>query len=424
MGVKELNEVTIKNYKESRYIVSIMFLLSLYSFFGYLLPSSASYFTLVTLIIALIFYLIIERNIIISYNQLFIIFIIIIFMLIQLLLAGYSIFPVSSMKVAINKSAIMVIGALFYIHKNWYKNGIRIMFIFSCVHTAFTIISYLLPLSFNNIIMPIIPEHIATTISQFMSRDVYPGITNQTGRNAFYISIGIAILFCIFTTHNIKYNRIKYISFALFLLALLLTGKRGHLVANIISMLFVSGFYAKSKGNSSFLKLFKVAILLCFISFVLIFLFPEAAVPFLRFFLKRGGDQTSGRIYLYINAIRLFEQKPILGWGTGVFSNLFGIGVHNIYLQLLSENGLIGFVLISLILLINLVHTLKAIRLTLINGQSNSIKYLLFSLYIQVFFMTYGLTGNPFNDGFILIIYFVASSISYTLKEPEKYKCL
>ena len=92
MGVKELNEVTIKNYKESRYIVSIMFLLSLYSFFGYLLPSSASYFTLVTLIIALIFYLIIERNIIISYNQLFIIFIIIIFMLIQLLLADIQYF--------------------------------------------------------------------------------------------------------------------------------------------------------------------------------------------------------------------------------------------------------------------------------------------------------------------------------------------
>ena len=51
-----------------------------------------------------------------------------------------------------------------------------------------------------------------------------------------------------------------------------------------------------------------------FTSFVLIFLFPEAAAPFLRF-LKRGGDQTSGRIYLYINAIRLLNKNQF--WDGG-----------------------------------------------------------------------------------------------------------
>ena len=106
------------------------------------------------------------------------------------------------MKVAINKSAIMVINALFYIHKNWYKIGLNYVY-FSCVHGV-TIISYLLPLSFNNIIMPIIPEHIATT-SYSYARDVYPGITNQTDEMLLYFNRHCNIIF-IFTTHNIKYK--------------------------------------------------------------------------------------------------------------------------------------------------------------------------------------------------------------------------
>ena len=91
----------------------------------------------------------------------------------------------------------------------------------------------------------------------------------------------------------------------------------------------------------------------------LFLLFPESSAPIIKFIERQGGDQTSGRITLYINALEMFKQKPILGWGSGVFANLYGIGTHNIYLQLLAENGLIGFILFVTLLFINLSTTIK-----------------------------------------------------------------
>src|SRR5699024_6737609 len=66
-----------------------------------------------------------------------------------------------------------------------------------------------------------------------------------------------------------------------------------------------------------------------------------------------GEDITSGRIYLYEHAFKLFNESPILGIGWRRFQEL-SVGVinldrgshpHNIYFQLLTELGIIGFVL-------------------------------------------------------------------------------
>ncbi len=49
-------------------------------------------------------------------------------------------------------------------------------------------------------------------------------------------------------------------------------------------------------------------------------------------------------------------------------------------------------------------------------------RYLLFSLYIQIFYCAYGMTRNPFSDGFILIIYTIAISIPYSIIIPKTYE--
>ena len=124
---------------------------------------------------------------------------------------------------------------------------------------------------------------------------------------------------------------------------------------------------------------------------------------------------------MFSSAFDLFKQKPILGWGPGVFTNLFGMGNHNVYLQLLSENGLVGFTLFVSMLLFNLSTTLRKLKFNIKNNcflQNNT--YLFFSLYVQVFYLIYGMIGNPLNDGFILIIYLIAASIPYTMKTKEK----
>src|SRR5699024_7296327 len=66
-----------------------------------------------------------------------------------------------------------------------------------------------------------------------------------------------------------------------------------------------------------------------------------------------GEDVTSGRTILYEKALNLFYENPILGIGWkefkqltyGLLSSTSGSHPHNIYIQLLVELGIIGFLL-------------------------------------------------------------------------------
>ena len=407
--------------KEPKLIILVLLILSIYSFFGYMLPKNMSYGLLAVSAIIMIYSIILKKNVKLSTKQLILASLIILFIANQLLLAPYSMFADSSIKTAINRSVILIIGVFILFQGNWYKTGTKFLFIFSCTHAIFTVASYLLPSFFNGVILPIIPREVSVEIVWFMARDVYPGITNQIGRNAFYITIGISILYSQLVMCDWKSNKFKYAIFLLLLLALLLTGKRGHLLANLMTMIFVSAIYAKYRNKGFFRKTIKIFFALAFVIFGLALIFPEAAAPFMRFIARQGGDQTSGRLVLFSSAFDLFKQKPILGWGPGVFSNLFEMGNHNVYLQLLSENGLVGFTLFVSMLLFNLSTTLRKLKFNIKNNYSlQNNTYLFFSLYVQVFYLIYGMTGNPLNDGFILIIYLIAASIPYTMKTKEK----
>ena len=415
-----MNKVISPINRESCCMTLAMFLLSIYSFFNYLYPKNISYAIIVLCGIILFFTVIIKKNFLVTFYEFLLVALIILFILIQLLLARYSIFPDSSIKGALFRSAILAIGALFYIQAirgNWFEFSIKIIFIFSFIHVLFTLFSFLMPNTFNDMILPVLPDHVSTETSWFMNRGLYPGITDQIGRNAFYISVGISVLFSQFVVYRYRFSKPKYIFLGLFFLALLLTGKRGQLIASVISMVLVFGIHAKVKGKKFWVNILKISIVFFLMFLILIFVFPQAAKPFTRFIERLGGDQTSGRIPLFSGAIRLFVQKPIFGWGVGVFSNLYGTGTHNMYLQLLAENGLIGFFLFSAILIINCVNTFKEIKRNIFKKERQYISYLMFSLYFQIFYIIYGLVGNAVNDGYILVFYLIVSSIPYMFRK-------
>jgi putative inorganic carbon (hco3(-)) transporter len=68
-----------------------------------------------------------------------------------------------------------------------------------------------------------------------------------------------------------------------------------------------------------------------------------------------GGEDIVTRFFLWATAVRLFLASPIFGVGYGNFVELYGsyisvswipkgiLGVHNTYLQFLTETGLVGF---------------------------------------------------------------------------------
>mgnify|MGYP000158085205 CR=1 FL=1 len=64
---------------------------------------------------------------------------------------------------------------------------------------------------------------------------------------------------------------------------------------------------------------------------------------------QMGEDISTGRFDLYEIAYKAFSQSPIFGIGAGLFKEVTHAytDVHNAYLQVLCEQGIIGLILFS-----------------------------------------------------------------------------
>ena len=129
-------------------------------------------------------------------------------------------------------------------------------------------------------------------------------------------------------------------------------------------------------------------------------------------------------------AINSFIKNPILGIGWGSYkkitlNNVFiskELDTHNIYLQLLCENGIFIAFIIFIAFAVSWFLTQKALNHCIkTDNYYNLLWYspLHFSLMYQSFFLLYGLTGNPFFDGIYLILYFFALSLTCSYLKVE-----
>ena len=241
------------------------------------------------------------------------------------------------------------------------------------------------------------------------------GFTYQLGMTSTILLYGEITLLC-FHGSNIFRNKKKqlfyYILLILFVVGVFLTGKR---VASLLALILPFMVYFISNKN----KIGKY-IAIIFSVFFLYYMFSlfvdnisglEDSRLFHRFAnsyieMQTGGDITSGRTYYYDLAYKAFEEHPILGVGVGGFISYTGADtdVHNTYLQVLCEQGIIGFVFYLIPIIYCLLYTIRLFP----NVQNmEHYRYLKMSLAIQLTYIFSGLTGNE-NIGFGFIIYFIA----------------
>ena len=134
---------------------------------------------------------------------------------------------------------------------------------------------------------------------------------------------------------------------------------------------------------------------------------------------KQGGDITSGRSELYEMAYRAFLDHPIFGVGVAGFEEYTGsyTAAHNSFLQVLCEQGIIGELFYAGPILCCLVTTVKSLKRIRIKEYKS---YLQFSLFVQIQYIMYSMTGNPHLSMNSYIPYFVAIAVMIDVKRYSK----
>ncbi len=317
-------------------------------------------------------------------------------------------------------------GILFFaiLSKNskWGLMALDCFIVFSAMYAIFTLYAVFFPEPYLKIAHALFSEQQYTVISWLMRTNGYSGIAGQTANNAFMMSLGFAGLFCIIHYGEKRNVLLHYFLLITIVTAMFFTGKRSFLLINLLCIVFLI-------SRDNFKKYFK-NILSGIIAFFPIFIITSkinniSGLNIFERLFNTSGDISSGRFSLYKEAWIQFGNSPIIGNGIQSFkllSNIRGpnnsiLEVHNIYLQLLCETGIIGLLIFLFIIYINYQKVLISIKRTRDRFVNKSNMLLLnFSLYIQTLFIIYGLFGNPINDINMLFVYFMVAAIPYGLE--------
>ena len=254
----------------------------------------------------------------------------------------------------------------------------------------------------------------------------FTGFSTNSGFTAGHINAGILLLMSKILMRVGKTRR-NIIELLFLALSLLMTGKRGLLLAVTVSGVLM--YLISARGRQRFTRFYR-ALIVFVVMVLLFFLFADmlAFIPVIsrtmdsvRNFME-GGDISSGRNRIYEYALELIAEHPVNGIGWGQFratsqgNALFtkDVDAHNIYLQLLCELGLVGFVPIAGAFALYLFLTARMVSVMRIrDGISRRWKQLLlFSMGYQIFFLIYGLSGNPFFDQNFVILYMLSCAVT------------
>ncbi|MCM3399456.1 O-antigen ligase family protein [Oceanobacillus profundus] len=333
-------------------------------------------------------------------------------------------------------TSCVVFILLAKMHISQYEISFKLIKLFAVIYALSAIFQYLFTDIYLRLILPLFPTWAQSNILNLLYNNTYTGITNQTAYLAGFIVTGIGIIIFSFNSKSKFAKVISVITILLLLFALILAAKRAHTIFMVISL--VSVYLVSVRKKEVIIQIIKFTLIsllvTLFIIFVLNFYKEDIDTPLGSFSneiintvegISSGEDITTGRSILYSYSWELFKENPIIGIGWGEFINNSkglinsdrGSHPHNIYLQLLTELGLVGFTLFLLPLTYVYYKTVRVLRLVVNNKEylKDDRQWktgLQFSLYSQTFFILYGMSGNLLTDHNFLIMYFLASSIS------------
>lgn len=284
---------------------------------------------------------------------------------------------------------------------------------------------YFFPEMYYKYLYPLFaPEYQTSIRRQFYYHKMCTGFTSQTVVSAQFVLMGMGVIYSFLPRIRKKTTRILIFILIFFLFgALLLTGKRSSLFFLVLSLISVELFSTQSgKKITRFIGLLIGTIVLGYIVYSFILpLFSDSRNSITRIIEYMNSDEydiSNGRFLLYGLSLKAFAKNILFGRGWGWFKQTYGINhVHNIYLQLLCECGITGFLIFVLSMFQWFKMSVKLLKQYIDNRKSQMYVLLRFSLFTQIFVFLYGLVGNPIYDYNFLFWYILSIGVAFYVKK-------
>ena len=179
------------------------------------------------------------------------------------------------------------------------------------------------------------------------------------------------------------------------MVALMMTGKRTLFIIPIAVLLIYVILFSK---NNKFIKLAGVGLGITIFIIGAYVLVPGASLIINRI-VNSEGDVLSGREVFWNYAMEMFRQSPLFGKGFLSFNDYafyrgfryygerWNYQAHNVYIQLLAETGIVGFLLMTLLIILMLFKTISAVK-------EKPVFWNILLIYWIILFGVYSFTGN------------------------------
>lgn len=287
----------------------------------------------------------------------------------------------------------------------------------------------LLPSVYYVFIGLLVPSATKQSIISRLNEGYYTGFTREASLTLAFLVIGIGILCTKLFYDKSLTNREKQIKFfQLFILvaASLISGKKAQPIFCALALLITYLVFSDKR-----FKIIKVVGMVVVAIVIIIVVFPHlqniSSIARITALLENYSSNqdfailTSGRTEIYEAAIALWEKNRFIGIGWNNFKNSISSGywfsrfdVHNCYLQVLCETGIIGAIIYYLLIIVTLFRMIHIARLgNKLHQKPNII--VAFSVFYYVFFLLYSLTGTCLYE----FSYYVPAFLCIILCEQE-----
>lgn len=308
---------------------------------------------------------------------------------------------------------------LLYRKNNWYKAFLKCLITLGLFYSVTTIYLYLFPAAYSRFVYPLFGQE--STITGTVQRGYAVGFSRHFSTTAIYHTVTLGIPISVLVKREVFENRQKYFMFLLLTLlyiGILLTGKRAHSIFIPFAVIICYCLCGSGKRINTLAKVIGGVFAFIVIIYVCIQIIPSLSNVIVRFQNKiEHGDITSGRSVMIEECRTLFLSNIFFGGGWGSFSYYTATGVknaHNVFVQLLAENGMILSVPFYIFVFGNIWQTGKAILVIIKEKKKLSKSFmicLIYSSYIQLFFIMYCFTGNPLYDFQCMLPYILGCAI-------------